>query len=178
MLGAEAAGIGVNRAVFVEAVVLQMFWPGAPTLYYGDEVGMCGFTDPDNRRPFPWGHEDQQILELHKELIRIHRTYPAARTGSFRMLHCEHGILSFGRFDREDQIFVAVNNNDTAKIVIFSVEEIGVNTPFFVSLMLTTEHTMLPEARFYSIADGKLSLTMPPFSSFVLKNFNIEAQAE
>ena len=177
-LGSEAAEIGVNRAVFAEAVVLQMFWPGAPTLYYGDEVGMCGFTDPDNRRPFPWGNEDKQILEFHKELIRIHRTYPAARTGSFRMLHCEHGILSFGRFDHDDQIFVAVNNNDTAKIVTFSVEELGLNTPFLVSLMLTTEHTMIPEARFYSVADGRLSLTMPPFSSFVLKNFNVEAKAE
>jgi len=57
-------------------------------------------------------------------------------------------------------------------------EELGVTSPFMVSLMLTTEDTMKPEAKLYSVADGKLSLTMPPFSSFVLKNFNIEAKAE
>ena len=178
VLGAKAAEEGINKAVFAEAVVLQMFWPGAPTLYYGDEAGVCGFTDPDNRRPYPWGNEDKELINFHKELIRIHRTYPAVRTGSFRILHCEHGILSFGRFDREDQLFVAVNNNDKAKIVTFSVEELGVTSPFMVSLMLTTEDTMKPEAKLYSVADGKLSLTMPAFSSFVLKNFNIEAKVD
>ena len=178
VLGAEAAEKDINKAVFAEAVVLQMFWPGAPTLYYGDEAGVCGFTDPDNRRPFPWGKEDKELINFHKELIRIHRTYPAIRTGSFRMLHCEHGILSFGRFDRTDQIFVAVNNNEKSKIVTFSVEELGVNSPVMVSLMLTTKDSMIPEAKMYSVSDGKLSLTMPAYSSFVLKNFNIEAWME
>ena len=58
-LGAEAANENVNVAVMREAVVMQMTWPGAPTVYYGDEAGVCGFTDPDNRRTYPWGHEDQ-----------------------------------------------------------------------------------------------------------------------
>ena len=176
VLGAKAAEEGINKAVFAEAVVLQMFWPGAPTLYYGDEAGLCGFTDPDNRRPFPWGNEDRELLEFHKEIIKIHRTFPAVRTGSFCMLYCEHGILSFGRFDRNDQLFIAVNNNDISKTVVFSVEELGINSPFMVSLMLTTKDSMKPEARLYSVTDGKLTLSMPAFSSFVLKNFNIETQ--
>ena len=177
-LGASAAEEGINKAVFAEAVVLQMFWPGAPTLYYGDEAGMCGFTDPDNRRPYPWGNEDKELLEFHREIIKLHRTYPAVRTGSFRMLHCEHGILSFGRFDTEDQLFIAVNNNDVTKNVVFSVEELGVNSRFMVSVMLTTEYSLIPEARLYPVIDGKITLTMTPFSSFVLKNFNVEAQGE
>ena len=52
-LGAEAANENVNVAVLREAVVMQMTWPGAPTVYYGDEAGVCGFTDPDNRRTYP-----------------------------------------------------------------------------------------------------------------------------
>ena len=52
--GAQAANRGVNKAMFREAVLLQMTWPGAPTVYYGDEAGVTGWTDPDNRRPFPW----------------------------------------------------------------------------------------------------------------------------
>ena len=47
-LGPDAANQNVNKAVFMEAVVIQMTWPGAPTIYYGDEAGVCGFTDPDN----------------------------------------------------------------------------------------------------------------------------------
>ena len=43
-----------------------MTWVGAPTIYYGDEVGLCGFTDPDNRRTYPWGQEDKELLEFTK----------------------------------------------------------------------------------------------------------------
>ncbi len=169
-LSPEDAYHGINKAVFAEAVVFQMFWPGAPTLYYGDEAGLCGFTDPDNRRPYPWGQEDQQLISLHKELIRIHKDYEVLKTGSFIVLHCEHGVLSFGRFNKKDQFFIALNNNDMEKTITFSVAELGVTTTFMVSAMLTTQDYMRPEARFYQVVDGKITLTMPPFSSFVLKN--------
>ena len=52
-LGHEAAESYTNSAILREAVVMQMTWPGAPTIYYGDEAGVCGFTDPDNRRTYP-----------------------------------------------------------------------------------------------------------------------------
>ena len=60
--GAKTAEEGINDAVMREAVIMQMTWPGAPTVYYGDEAGVCGFTDPDNRRTYPWGHEDQELI--------------------------------------------------------------------------------------------------------------------
>ncbi len=172
ILGAGEAETDVRRAVFAEAVVLQMMWPGAPTVYYGDEAGLCGFTDPDNRRPYPWGREDKELISLHKELIRIHRTYDAVKNGSFRMLHCEHGILSFGRFDSKDCFFTAVNNNEWEKTVTFSVEEIGMTDGAMVSLFLTTQEYFRPEARFYPVKDGKITLTLPAYSSFVLKKFS------
>ena len=60
-LGPLAAEEDVSRAVMREAVVMQMTWPGAPAIYYGDEAGLCGFTDPDNRRAYPWGNEDREM---------------------------------------------------------------------------------------------------------------------
>ena len=56
-----------------EAVLIQMTWPGAPTIYYGDEAGLCGFTDPDNRRTYPWGREDQELIAYHKAAIKVHK---------------------------------------------------------------------------------------------------------
>ena len=94
------------------------------------------------------------------------------KRGSFQMLHCEHGILSFGRFDKSDSFFVAVNNNEIEKTVTFSVEELGVTGGAMVSLLLSTQEYIRPEARFFPVENGKLSLVMPPYSSFVLKNFN------
>ena len=79
--GTRAAEDGIDKAVMREAVVIQMTWPGAPTLYYGDEAGLCGFTDPDNRRTYPWGREDQEMLRFYREIIKVHNRYPALRTG-------------------------------------------------------------------------------------------------
>ena len=66
-LGPDAAGEGVNKAVMREAVLIQMTWPGARTIYYGDEAGLCGFTDPDNRRTYPWGREDQDLIAYQRQ---------------------------------------------------------------------------------------------------------------
>lgn len=56
---------------------MQMTWPGAPTVYYGDEAGMVGWTDPDNRRSYPWGKQDWELIEFHKDMIRIHKNMSA-----------------------------------------------------------------------------------------------------
>ena len=84
-LGSEAAERNVNKAVLREAVVMQMTWPGAPTIYYGDEAGVCGFTDPDNRRTYPWGREDKELIQFHKDMIRIHKENPSLIKGSLNV---------------------------------------------------------------------------------------------
>ena len=77
-LGTAAAEEGIKPAVFREAVVVQMTWPGAPTIYYGDEAGLCGFTDPDNRRTYPWGKEDIVLIDFHRDITvsYTHLTLP------------------------------------------------------------------------------------------------------
>ena len=75
--GPEAAGHGINMAVMREAVMMQMTWPGAPTIYYGDEAGLCGWTDPDNRRAYRWGNADGDVIGYHKEMIAIYCLYVA-----------------------------------------------------------------------------------------------------
>ena len=65
--GSEAAGEGVNKAVMMSSVAFQFIWPGMATLYYGDEAGLAGWTDPDNRRTYPWGREDEELLAFHKK---------------------------------------------------------------------------------------------------------------
>ncbi|MCR4661960.1 MAG: glycoside hydrolase family 13 protein, partial [Clostridia bacterium] len=62
-----------KRLYFITAI--QFFLPGVPTIYYGDEVGMQGFEDPLNRRPFPWGKEDEQILKHYKYLGNLRKKH-------------------------------------------------------------------------------------------------------
>lgn len=170
-LGSNAASEGVDKAVFLEAVVMQMTWPGAPTVYYGDEVGLCGFTDPDNRRPYPWGNEDTEILKAHKDLIKIHRTFDVFKHGSFAMVHSEHGIIAYTRFDKRDKILVCVNNNDHERTVTINIDKLNMKEEAFVSLYISEPWHFAPEARIYDVFDGELTIHMRAHSAYILKNF-------
>ena len=59
----------------------------------GMEAGVCGFTDPDNRRTYPWGKEDVVLVDFHRDMIRIHKENEALRTGSLKLLQGEKGHI-------------------------------------------------------------------------------------
>ncbi len=108
----EDAEQNVNVAVMRQAVIMQMTWVGAPTVYYGDEAGLCGFTDPDNRRTYPWGGEDKELIEFHKIMIRLHKHYQTFRTGSIKILTVEGSALAYARFDIGNQFVIVVNGGE------------------------------------------------------------------
>lgn len=169
--GSQAANEGVNKGVMRQAVVMQMTWPGAPTIYYGDEAGVCGWTDPDNRRTYPWGQEDMEMIAFHKEIIRIHCSYDAIKTGSLKILGGEQGFLSFGRFDALDKIITAVNNTATAYKAKINAWEIGItDEDTLVRLIETTEKGYRMDAVLYHTEDGVLTVEMEPVSAVVIKN--------
>lgn len=116
-LGTDAAGRGINKGVMKEAVVFQMTWPGAPTLYYGDEAGQVGFTDPDNRRTYPWGSEDMDLLNFHREMIRIHKEHEAFKTGSIQFVWGEYNFLCYARYNRREHFLVVLNNDAVSRTV-------------------------------------------------------------
>ncbi len=111
-LGSAAAGEGINVAVFKEAALMQMTWPGAPTIYYGDEAGVVGFTDPDNRRTYPWGDADYSLIDFHRDLIYMHRFHEALRQGAFEFLWCGQDFVSYARFTVTEKIVCAINSSD------------------------------------------------------------------
>lgn len=169
-LGAQAANEGINKAVMREAVVLQMTWPGAPTIYYGDEAGVCGFTDPDNRRTYPWGHEDQELIQFHREMIRIHKANSEIITGSLKFIDHDYNVLGYGRFNRKEAIVVLINNNDHEIVRNVSVWTLGIPKESVIkSLMLTTEEGYFTEHHEYPVVSGKVNITLPKTSAIVLK---------
>ncbi len=169
-LGTKAAEEGVNHAVMREAVAVQMTWPGAPTIYYGDEAGLCGFTDPDNRRPFPWGREDKEMLAYHKEMIRIHKQERPLKTGSLKMLHWENNILAYGRFQEEEQIIVVLNNSKELREVTVPVWQAEVpEKGRMIRLMYSYENGFTTESDEYIVEDGEVVLNMGRHSVIVLK---------
>ena len=111
-----------------EAIVMQITWPGAPCVYYGDEAGVVGWTDPDNRRTFPWDAENRYLLNFYREMLQLHKSYDALKTGSIKFLYGQYGAIAYGRFDDTDRFVVAINNNDGQSVMDIPVWEIGVNS--------------------------------------------------
>ena len=168
--GTKGAEEGVNLAVMREAVVMQMTWVGAPTVYYGDEVGLCGFTDPDNRRTYPWGHEDQELLAFHKEMIRIHKTEKPLRKGSIKLLAAGKNLLAYGRFEKDEQLVIIVNNSSILKEVTVPVWLTGMEMSGRMKrLIYTYEQGYTTAYDEYIVEDGEIMLNMGAYSAIVLK---------
>lgn len=79
------------------ASFLQYTLPGSPSLYYGDEAKMEGYRDPFNRRPYPWGREDEEFLEHFKRLGKLRRSQEALRLGDIQFFQAEDKHVGFTR---------------------------------------------------------------------------------
>lgn len=106
------------------ASVLQFTLPGIPSIFYGDEAGLQGFDDPINRRPYPWGSEDEEILMHYKKLGRIRRENRAVFSGGFNMRD-ENGLVAYERAGGDDEILIAVNAGADDKTLIINKEYIS-----------------------------------------------------
>ncbi|SFQ42373.1 alpha-glucosidase [Lachnospiraceae bacterium XBB1006] len=168
-LGYKAAEEGVNPDVMAEAIFLQMTWPGAPTLYYGDEAGVCGFTDPDNRRTYPWGKENKTLLEVYKKAISLHREYSVLRHGSFRFLNGRTQLLSYARFNQTEQILVLINHTQSTLRDTICVWPAGVPKNTLLKQRIYYNKGKISEILVpYEVVDGYLDIAIPPNSVVIL----------
>ena len=169
-VGAEAADEDVHPEVFREAVVIQMTWPGAPTIYYGDETGLTGWTDPDNRRTYPWGHEDAALIAFFKALAKLREDMPVLRGGSLKPLCAGYGHIAYARFDASDTVIVACNNTERAMTVDLPLRDLGIAdaTPLLTRLSTTEDGYDTEKALAGTVTDGILRLAMPAHSASIL----------
>ncbi len=101
----------------VLALTLLLTFPGPPCIYYGTEIGMEGGKDPDNRRSFPWAHEDhwnRRLLDVSRDLIALRHRHPALRSSDYRVLWPPDGAdepmtYAFLRTAGDERILVVVN---------------------------------------------------------------------
>ena len=169
-VGPRAAETGINKNIMMEAIVFQMTWPGAPTIYYGDEAGLPGWTDPDNRRPFPWGKEDAVLTNLYKSLSAMRKNYPVLRHGSVEFLQMDYGLISYGRWDDAQTIIVAINNRETSLEASIPVWKAELFDGHLTGLVVTGNDTFHQPCGQHVVSGGELKLSMPPYSAIVLGN--------
>ena len=134
------------------AMVLFAF-PGAPTVYYGDEAGMEGFEDPFNRRTFPWGREDQELVALFTALGAVRKTRGALRRGDIRYVKAEGRVLAFTRTLNEETVLCAVNAGQETETVTLPWAGAAVD---------------LLGGQAVEAEDGALTLELPPLTGRLL----------
>ena len=139
------------------ATFLLMTFPGAPCIYYGDEVGLGGGLDPDCRRSFPaqsvWNTE---LLQTHKELIKLRHAFPALRTGTYKTVLVEGPLYGFTRRSEEQTLLVLVNASPSDTSGVVSAELIPSGSVVIKYGSGDCRHTA-----------NNLHVTLPPLSGLV-----------
>ncbi len=174
----ETASSGVNPAVMREAVAVQMTWPGSPTVYYGDEAGVCGYTDPDNRRTYPWGREDLQMIDFHREMIRVRKNCKVLKNGSLEYIWNDYQGLSFGRFDEKEQVIVTINNQEEPREVELDVWKTGISRhddTILERIMFSDKDSFSTERVCITARNGRVRFCIPSFGVIIL--YHSEQQA-
>ncbi|AXB82203.1 4-alpha-glucanotransferase [Megasphaera hexanoica] len=149
----------------------QMTMPGAPCIYYGDEAGLTGGKDPDNRRTYPWGHENMSLLRWVKRLTALRRKHDALQTGRFIPLYSKGDVYVYCRsieggrdvFDKpaRDGLFVIAINRSTTAVHSISLYTDGL-------LYGKLYNALIPNMEPLETTGSRLDLTLPPLSIVVL----------
>lgn len=173
-VGSKAAEENIDKAIFKQGVVMQMTLPGAPTLYYGDEAGVCGWTDPDNRRTYPWGNEDIEILEFYREAICIHKQNEVLKKGSYMPLSAGEDYVCYGRFLGKDAVITAVNTSQQDKEMQIPVWMLGSESKKWERILETNRELYNCGKMAVNVDNGNISIVVKANSSVIYQNCSLE----
>lgn len=159
LLGGDAARLRL-------AALLQMTLPGAPTIYYGDEVALAGAASPDDRRPYPWadlgGAPDAGLLGFYQQVIALRRAHAALRGPAAHMVLADdaQGLLGFVRIAPAETAVVVLNNSAAPRQAVVPVSGYLADGAVLADV--------LKAGAFYTVTGGTLSLPMAGRAGAVL----------
>ncbi|MCX8130510.1 MAG: alpha-amylase family glycosyl hydrolase [Clostridia bacterium] len=148
------------------AVIFQIGYPGAPVIYYGDEVGLEGSRDPDNRRPFPWNRVFRNnseycargkysiIFYTFKKAINIRRNHDVFVSGEIKLAFAEDDVITYALKNNKEVAIVAINRSESEKEILAKVNK------FFPDGTLLRDH--LSTYMNAIVENGELRLIIPP----------------
>ncbi len=158
----EPAALAAGKTAQRLVAAIQLTFPGMASIYYGDEVGLTGFDDPDDRRPYPWGAEDLELRTWYQTLARLRASHEALREGDLEFLLADDGArtLAYLRRSPSAAAVVALNLGDRERELAIPVAD---RIPDGV--VLADALDVVPAI---PVADGELVVTLAPGSVAVL----------
>ncbi len=116
-----------DKELFKLAVATQMTFEGVPYIYYGDEAGLVGEKDPDNRRTYPWKNEDRDILNFYKDITKYRNTNKTLIKGDTKFLKLENtnvfGYIRYIESEYKDGILILINRSESEEYIEFDTIE-------------------------------------------------------
>ena len=161
--GSDAAAIALAKRRLRLAWFFQMSYPGAPAVYYGDEVGVTGGNDPFNRATYPWadrgGAPDEALLADFKQLVAMRKQHEVLRRGSLSApLYIDDHVLVLAR-QQGEALAITATNNGTASASVTVDLPAGVRTTQFVDALTGAT---------YKAEGGRITVVVPAMFGTVL----------
>ena len=152
-----------NVSLYNLAIVFLFTYIGVPCIYYGDEIGMEGGFDPDNRRPMIWNEEkwNRNILEFYKKMINLRNTRIELKYGIFKEILDGEEIFAYARLQGSSFTIIILNNNPERKRIELPVWKIGI-------IDKTVQNYNNNET--FSIKGGILTIEIKNYESIILHN--------
>ena len=140
------------------AVAIQMTFEGVPYVYYGDEAGMTGGKDPDNRKTYPWKNEDKELIAFYKKMIKDRNNNEVLSRGDTTFLNLENeDVFAYIRYmenSQENEVLVIVNRSNNENTVSINLKEV------YKSIKSAEEE--------YELIDNKVYIRLEPKSFKIL----------
>jgi len=128
------------------AVLFMMTFPGIPMVYYGDELGLKGGKDPDNRRCMPWDQvENSELLAYYKKLIELKKNISRLYRGDFRVVLQDEAknVLVFKRRSKYKTVYIVMNNSHISQNITFDIERSGEYTELLSNTVTESDNGTL-----------------------------------
>jgi len=150
---------GGDKSALKLAWLFMFTIPGAPCIYYGDEIGLDGGHDPDCRKSFPWEKSkwDVELLDYVKACVALRKAHPELRRGGHKRLFAEDGVCAFARVQADRELIVALNVSDEPRQAEVPREAKG------------KPKVVFGQAAEIAVADGKLKFILPPRGGIVFR---------
>ncbi len=150
------------------AVFMQMTFVGVPCIYYGDEIGMQGLSDPCNRMPYSWRCVDNELLEYYKQLTALRNANDCLRCGEFDVIYAKDGIFAYTRKISENRDVFGNKSKDG--FVLCVVNRNSEACEFCTEIQGVTAVEGLSDNEKLNCTDGKINISVPGFGAefFVL----------
>lgn len=154
--------VGENVKRLALAYLFVLTYPGAPCIYYGDEIGLTGGKDPDCRKTFPWDENawNSDLRDQLKSFIALRNANPVLRAGTYKVIYAHDGVIAYTRQNEQKTMLIVLNANDTPKTITLPTGDI-----FSIGSKLQSQ---LSEHEFVVTANGIEDLKLNCLSGIVL----------